>query len=209
MESIFLIFQVVVLVFSAVLHEVAHGFVAEQLGDPTARRMGRLTLNPLKHIDPFGSIILPLLLSLVPGGVVFGWAKPVPYDPRFLKRPERDAALIAAAGPATNLVLAAIFGIAVRVLSAQASLPNSLLYLGDLFSIIVIINVSLAVFNMVPLPPLDGSKVLFGFLPPAAQGMRHALERYGLFILIFFIAAGASYLGPIISALVRLFIGAW
>jgi Zn-dependent protease len=200
MSLLLIIFQIVVLVFSVVLHEVSHGYVAEQLGDPTARRLGRLTLNPLKHLDPFGSVILPLLLALLPGGIVFGWAKPVPYDPRNLRNPERGGAIIAAAGPLTNFILAAVFALVIRVL--QLPLPLEIL-----FGYIVYINVSLGIFNLVPIPPLDGSKVLFGFIPAFAPELRMMLERYGLFVLIFFIAMGAPFLGPIIGALVRFLIG--
>ena len=207
MSLLLIIFQIVVLVFSVVLHEVSHGYVAEQLGDPTARRLGRLTLNPLKHLDPFGSVILPLLLALMPGGIVFGWAKPVPYDPRNLKNPERGGALIAAAGPLTNLILAAVFAVAIRVLPLLPFSETLLAALATLFINIVIINASLAVFNLVPIPPLDGSKVLFGFIPAFAPELRMMLERYGLFVLIFFIAMGAPFLGPIIGALVRFLIG--
>jgi Zn-dependent protease len=207
MDPIFFVFQIVVLVFSVIIHEVSHGFVAERLGDPTARLLGRLTLNPLKHIDPFGSIILPLLLSLVPGGFVFGWAKPVPYNPMNLKRPVRDAALIAAAGPVSNLVIALIFGLLVR-LGVGVGIPgvSGALFV-NLAALIVLVNVSLAIFNLVPIPPLDGSKILAAFIPRAAAGAYAALERYGFFILIFYIAMGAPFIGPLISGLFMLLVG--
>lgn len=207
MDPIFFVFQLVVLVFSVIIHEVSHGFVAERLGDPTARLLGRLTLNPLKHIDPFGSIILPLLLSLVPGGFVFGWAKPVPYNPANLKRPVRDAALIAAAGPVSNLVIALIFGLLVR-LGVGVGIPgvSGALFI-NLAALIVLVNVSLAIFNLVPIPPLDGSKILAALIPRSMAGAYVALERYGFFILIFYIAAGAPFIGPLISGLFTLFVG--
>lgn len=114
--DLLIIFQLLALLFSVVIHEVAHGFAAEKLGDPTARQLGRLTLNPLKHIDPLGSVILPIGLYIVSGGsFVFGWAKPVPFDPRFLRRPVTDAAKIAIAGPASNLLIAVVFGILLRI----------------------------------------------------------------------------------------------
>jgi Zn-dependent protease len=199
MGTLFVVFQLIILVFSVIIHEVSHGFVAERLGDPTARLLGRLTLNPLKHIDPFGSVILPLLLSLVPGGFVFGWAKPVPYNPLNLKRPERDAALIAAAGPLSNLLIAVVFGVLVR-LGAALNLPGvSGALFANLAALVVLVNVSLAVFNLIPIPPLDGSKVLAALLPRAASGAWMSLERYGFFILVCYIALGAPLVGSLVS----------
>lgn len=197
-------FTIIVLIFSVVVHEVSHGFVAEHLGDPTARLAGRLTLNPLKHLDPFGSVILPLLLSLLPGGLVFGWAKPVPYNPMNLKRPERDGALIAAAGPTANLFIALVFGLAFRAMAVLPVLGGALELL---FAKIVIVNVMLAVFNLVPIPPLDGSKVLFGFLPPSTRGLQEWLERSGWLLLLFFIFFAIDIIAPVIRWLARLFLG--
>lgn len=200
-------FSVLVLVFSVVIHEVSHGVVAEKLGDPTARLAGRLTLNPLKHLDPFGSVILPLLLSLLPGGVVFGWAKPVPYDPRNLKRPVRDGALVAAAGPISNLLLALVFGLLFRFFTSGGAISA----MGELFPAllaqVVIVNVWLAIFNLVPIPPLDGSKVLFWFLPNSASELRAFLERYGFFILLFFIFFGIQLIVPVVFRVVSFFLG--
>lgn len=204
MNTALFIFQLIVLLFSVIIHEVAHGAVAERLGDPTARLLGRITLNPLKHIDPVGSILVPLFLSLIPGGVVFGWAKPVPYNPMNLKRPDRDGALIALAGPASNLILAAAFGAVVRLLSGVSGYAA----LADLAALIVLVNVSLAVFNLVPLPPLDGSKLLYAVLPASAAGFRQFLDRYSIFILIGFVWLGAQWLGPVVFAVFRLLAGA-
>lgn len=201
------VFSVIVLVFSVVIHEVSHGVVAERLGDPTARLAGRLTLNPLKHLDPFGSVILPLLLSLLPGGVIFGWAKPVPYDPRNLRHPGRDAALVAAAGPVSNLALALVFGLLFQFFSSGGGTSA----VGELFPAllaqVVIVNVWLAVFNLVPIPPLDGSKVLFWFLPQGAHEFRVLLERYGFFILLFFIFFGIQLVVPFILRIASFFLG--
>ncbi len=196
-----IVFQIIVLVFSVVVHEVSHGVVADRLGDPTARLAGRLTLNPLKHLDPFGSVILPLLLALLPGGVVFGWAKPVPYNPYQLKHPERDGALIAAAGPLSNLAVALVFGAAYRLLAPYSALA-------DLLAVVVVVNVALAVFNLVPIPPLDGSKVLFWFLPPSAAELKAWLERAGWLVLLFFIFFAIDLIAPVIRGLARLFLGA-
>ncbi len=206
MDSILFLFKLIVLVFSVVIHEISHGFVAERFGDPTARRAGRLTLNPIKHIDPFGSVILPLLMSLIPGGVVFGWAKPVPIDPRFFKHRDRDIAYVSAAGPLSNITLAFIFGILIRILAfvPQFAWSEPLI---ALFAIIVVTNVALAVFNLVPIPPLDGSGVLFAFLPRSMNGVREFLQRYGLFILLAFIFFGFDLISPFIFWLVHLFAG--
>ncbi|MFH1161852.1 MAG: site-2 protease family protein [Candidatus Jorgensenbacteria bacterium] len=197
-------FTIIVLIFSVVVHEVSHGFVAEHLGDPTARLAGRLTLNPLKHLDPFGSIILPLLLSLLPGGVIFGWAKPVPYNPLNLKRPERDGALIAAAGPTANLFIALVFGLAFRAMAVLPALGGALELL---FAKIVIVNVMLAVFNLVPIPPLDGSKVLFWFLPPGAVKFREWFERAGWLLLLLFIFFAIDLIVPVIRGLAGFLLG--
>ncbi len=201
-----LVFQLIVLLFSVVIHEVSHGFVAERLGDPTARLAGRLTLNPLKHLDPFGSVILPLLLSLVPGGIVFGWAKPVPYNPYNLKNPERGGALIAAAGPLSNIFLAVIFAVFFRVSNAFLGGMPLIAGLSNFFSTIVLINIVLAVFNLVPIPPLDGSKILFAVLPKTSLKLRIALERYGFLLVVIFIFFGFWLITPVISAIYHLLI---
>ena len=207
MNPVLFIFQIVVLVFSVIIHEISHGFVAEKFGDSTARRMGRLTLNPLKHIDPFGSIILPLLMALVPGGVVFGWAKPVPVNTTSLKNPERDMAYIAAAGPLSNLTLALVFAILYRVLSFFFLPTPYTMALGDFFSLISITNISLAIFNLVPIPPLDGSNVLFALLPRSAHAVRAFLTQYGFFLLLAFIFFGIEFISPIIFFVYKLFFG--
>lgn len=206
MEIIF-VFQLIVLIFSVVVHELSHGYVADYLGDNTARLAGRLTLNPLKHLDPFGSVILPLLLSLIPGGIVFGWAKPVPYNPFNLRRPERDGALIAAAGPLSNIAVAVVFGLLYRLLSSLSLPASSFLIFGNFLSVVVLINVMLAIFNLVPIPPLDGSKVLYAFLPAEAQGIKIFLERYGIFIVLLFIFFGLGFIAPIIFAAYRFLMG--
>jgi len=204
MGFLFSIFQFIVLIFSVVVHEVSHGFVAEKLGDPTARRMGRLTLNPIKHIDLFGSILLPLALLLpsffVKGynGPIFGWAKPVPYNPALLKHPKRDAALLALAGPVSNFVLAIIFAILFRFVGGSV---------GTLLAIIVITNVSLGLFNLFPIPPLDGSKILFYILPRSAYKVEAFLEQYGWYLLLFFIIFGVDLLTKPIVGITQLLLG--
>src|SRR3989338_2731694 len=150
-----LIFQLAVLIFSVIIHEVSHGYVAEYLGDPTARNAGRLTLNPIPHMSLFGMVIFPII-SYLAWGIPVGAAKPVPYNPNNLKNPRKGGALIAVAGPTSNLVIAVVFGVLVRITFAAGAFSP---FLGELFGIIVYINILLAVFNLVPIPPLDGSKV--------------------------------------------------
>jgi len=173
---------IAVLIISIVLHEMAHGYAANALGDPTARLQGRLSANPLVHLDPLGSVIIPALLFLSPGNFIFGWAKPVPYNPYNLNDQKWGEAKVAAAGPAVNVLLALIFGMIIRFADVL-SLSSSFV---DLASYIVYINILLACFNMIPFPPLDGSKILMAFLPFNAQQqyrqMIAAVERYGFFV---------------------------
>ena len=205
--TIILIFQFIVLIFSVMIHEISHGFVAERLGDNTARVAGRLTLNPLKHIDPFGSIILPLLLYIFNTSILFGWAKPVPYNPYNLKNPKTGGAIIALAGPVSNFFIAFIFGLLIRFgISSGNSLDDPLLIL---FQVIVYINILLGVFNLVPIPPLDGSKVLFGFLPSGliSPGVMRFFEQNGMIILVMFMFFGFKLIFPIMGFLFRVFTG--
>lgn len=200
------IFQLLVFLFSVMIHEIAHGYAAERLGDPTARNEGRLTLNPIKHIDPVGSIFLPLILVLSGSPIVFGWAKPVPYNPDMLKNPRTGAAKIAAAGPAANLVLAAAFGLILRLIPHTGYTDP---VIAQLFAIVIAVNILLAVFNLVPIPPLDGSKVLFAFLPNTRQGylIMRTLEQYGFLLLLVFIFFGMRLIMPIIDFLFGMLVG--
>ncbi len=201
-STTFLIFQLVVLIFSVMLHEISHGYIAEYLGDPTARLAGRLTLNPLKHLDFFGSFLLPVSLFLLSGGsFVFGWAKPVPYNPLYLKNPKTGAGVIAVAGPVSNLLVAAVFGGLLRLMSATGYPLDSAL--GFFFSFIIFINLLLAVFNLVPIPPLDGSKVLFALLPETESSFQLMafLERYGIILILVFIFFGFRLITPLINFL--------
>ncbi|HJP22704.1 MAG: site-2 protease family protein [Alphaproteobacteria bacterium] len=169
------------IVIAIVFHEVAHGYVAWRLGDDTAHRQGRITLNPLRHIDPFGTIILPLILALSVG-FPFGYAKPVPVNPGRLRHPRRDMVLVAAAGPATNVVLA----IAASLLLHGVNLlpPAAAQWLGQNLLNAILVNLILAIFNMLPLPPLDGGRVAVGLLPDALAYRLARLERFGFLILI-------------------------
>ncbi len=200
------IFQIAVLIFSVVLHEVSHGYMANWLGDPTARLAGRLTLNPISHVDPIGSVLLPLILKLTGSPFLIGYAKPVPYNPYNLPG-KYDEMLVAAAGPATNLLLAVVFGLAIRFGGSVMSEP-----LLQAFMIIVIINILLALFNMVPIPPLDGSKVLSGILPgPLARAydaFRYAFESLGILtgtLLLLFVFV--YVLGPAFFIAIRFIAG--
>lgn len=172
--------SIVILIFSVIIHEVAHGFMAEYLGDPTARLQGRLTLNPLKHIDPVGSILVPVITSMA--GFTFGWAKPVPFNPYNLRNRRKGEFLIALAGPLSNLILAIIFGIVIRLAVANQIISVAFI---EIASYIVIINIVLAIFNLIPLPPLDGSKLVLAWLPDQYGRLRMVLETSGpIFILL-------------------------
>ena len=166
-----------------ILHEVAHGYVAYLLGDPTAKRAGRLTLNPLKHIDPFGTIILPLILLVSSGGAFFfGYAKPVPFNPRNFKDERLGMLLTGIAGPATNVLLAIIFGLSLRLFPATG--PAWLATVFELVTFFAYANLALAFFNLVPIPPLDGSRVVQWILPDSLRDAYHGLERYGFVAII-------------------------
>ncbi len=205
--AIIIIFEFVVLLFSAILHEIAHGYEAERLGDPTARNAGRLTLNPIVHLDPFGSIIMPVLLYIASGGAFFfAAAKPVPYNPANLRNPRSGSAKIALAGPATNFLLALAFGVAIRALAPVPGVSGNFI---SLLTVIVFINLLLGVFNLVPIPPLDGSRVLFAALPqtPAVARAMYFLERWGLMFVLLFVFFGFQLIVPIINFLFGLFTG--
>jgi Zn-dependent protease len=184
-DIILSILSIVILMISVILHEVSHGYMADWLGDPTPRLHGRLTLNPLRHIDPVGSIVVPIITSLA--GFTFGWAKPVVYNPYNLKNKRRGEFLIAAAGPLSNLLIAVIFGTIIRFMAMSGLASSSFVAVA---SFIVLINVLLAVFNLIPLPPLDGSKLFLAFLPSQFGHVRLILERFGpifVVIIVFFL----------------------
>lgn len=191
------------MLFSVIIHEVSHGYAALALGDPTAQIEGRLTLNPLKHLDPFGSVILPLMLALLPGGLIFGWARPVPYNPYNLRNRRWGELWVAAAGPLSNIAIALVFGTLIRF-SPALGLPEAFV---EVSFFIVLINLVLAVFNLVPIPPLDGSKILFALLPEQYARFRETLERAGFLLVIVFIFFFWQFLTPVIAVLLNLFTG--
>jgi len=203
-----------VAVFAAIVfHEVSHGYVAYRLGDPTPKVRGRLTLNPLAHVDLIGTILVPLALVVMGSRFLFGWAKPVPINPNYFRKPFKGMLYVAIAGPVTNLTLALVIAGVGRL--TLGAIPNSLLFYGQTFGayllqaifyllgFFVIINVVLAVFNMIPIPPLDGSRVLTYFLPPEGKRIMLTLERYGFLILLALILLGG------VSGLLNLTSGLW
>jgi Zn-dependent protease len=203
MSAIDSIFYIVILIMSIVIHEVSHGFMAEHFGDPTARLRGRLTLNPLKHLELFGSIILPAVLILSHAGFVFGWAKPVPYNPDNLRNKKWGTIAVASAGILANFFIALVFGLIVRF-SGGFGLSANFYFIT---SAIVIVNLALGIFNLVPIPPLDGSKILFSLFPESVADKIFAFERYSLIFLLVFIVFFADYLYPILAFLFHLITG--
>lgn len=191
---------ITILFLSVIIHEVSHGYMADRLGDPTARLQGRLTLNPISHIDPIGSILVPIITSL--SGFAFGWAKPVPYNPYNLKNSRKGEFLIAAVGPLSNIVIAIIFGTIFRFTFDGFMTPFH-----EILRFIVLINIVLAIFNLVPIPPLDGSKLLFAFLPQQYGNLRMNLERYAPILVLFFIFFLWKYISPIVLPVYKIFTG--
>lgn len=189
---------------SIVIHEVSHGFAAESFGDNTARRAGRLTLNPISHLELFGSIVLPAILIITNAGFLFGWAKPVPFDPSNFRNRRAGTLAVASAGVAANFLIAIIFGLILRFVPMFWAAPANF-YL--ITSAIVIVNLALGVFNLVPIPPLDGSKILFSILPESMERYLDAMEQYAIIYLIVFIVFFAEFLSPIVAFLFRLITG--
>jgi Zn-dependent protease len=205
-----LILDLVVLVLALSFHEMSHAWAANRLGDPTAARLGRLTMNPIVHIDPLGTIVLPLLLALTHAGFLFGWAKPTPVNPNNFRHPRRDDALVAAAGPLSNLLLAVAGAALFRGILALGPQEGSLL--ADALSLaqaIVGLNVLLALFNLLPVPPLDGGALAVNLLPRSMEPLSDILRQYGflLFLLLVYSGFTGVVLQPISSFITRVLIG--
>ena len=196
---------VVPVVLGITVHEVAHGWIASKLGDKTAMMMGRLTLNPLKHVDPMGTILIPAMLLLMNAGFIFGYAKPVPITWQNLQQPKRDMALVAVAGPMANLLMAGIWALLIRVALMLGESGMALAYMGVAG---ITINAILMVLNMLPLPPLDGGRVLTGLLPGPWAYQFSRIEPYGFFILIGLLVTGVLglVLWPLISLVMKLLV---
>ena len=198
-------FSLVILLFSVIIHEVAHGYAALALGDRTAEYQGRLTLNPLRHIDMMGTIVFPLITLLLPGGLIFGWAKPVPFNPHNLRSKRWGEAIVAAAGPLSNVLIALIFGLFIR----YYLVPNELVLgpAGILSQIVVLVNITLAIFNLIPVPPLDGSKVISSVLPRQFMVIRQKVERFGFVGVLIFLVFIWQFFAPVIPFLFGIFTG--
>ncbi len=184
-----LVFQFVILIISVIFHEIAHGYVAARFGDPTARMAGRLTLNPIPHIDPIGSVLLPAVFLLTGSSVFIGWAKPVPVNSRYFKRPVVDMMWVALAGPLTNLTIAFVASLILKALYAGIPL-GAVSVVGIGLILTIQLNIVLAVFNLCPIPPLDGSRIIAPFLPEAWRHAMDKMEPYGILIVF-----GLAYLG--------------
>ena len=195
------IFYIAILIMSVVIHEISHGFMAEYFGDKTARHSGRLTLNPIPHLDLFGSIILPAVLILSNAGFLFGWAKPVPYNPDNLSNKRWGTLWVALAGVLANFSIAVIFGTIIRV--APYIFPEVVLSAGFyvITSTIVLINLALGIFNLIPIPPLDGSKILLAFLPEQISSFILEYEQYSFILLLIFIIYFSDRLYPLLEVL--------
>lgn len=195
-----LIGSIPIFIFAVIIHEVAHGWAAYRLGDPTAKYLGRLTLNPIPHIDPIGTVVLPILLMIMNSPVVFGWAKPVPINFLGLRNPKRDIIYVGLAGPLANIIFAFILAALFRLFPFM----HSPMLAGIVFSSIVV-NLFLAAFNLIPLPPLDGSRILFGLLPARLAVRYMSIEKYGFIILFILIWLGFIdwFVNPMVSILAR------
>jgi len=196
------IFQIIVLIASAIVHEYMHGWMAYRLGDSTAKDAGRLTFNPLAHLEFFGSFFLPLVMVVTNMPFVFGWAKPVPYNPYNLRDKKYGDAKVALAGPLGNLVIALFFGLFLRFF------PVVNITFTGLVSLIVYINLVLMIFNLVPLPPLDGSKILAAFLPDNIKAKYLNMERFGFILVILFVMLAGDTIMPIVNTLFKIIVGA-
>ena len=190
------IFSLLVLLYSVIIHEIAHGYAALWQGDRTAEYEGRLTMNPIPHIDMVGTIILPVISLMLPGSFLFGWAKPVPFNPYNLKNQRWGEAIVAVAGPLSNILLALVFGLFIRFYLV----PHGLLSgpTAEICAVITLVNITLAIFNLVPFPPLDGSKIISAVLPNGWMKVRRGIERFGFIGVIIFLIFIWQFFAPLI-----------
>jgi len=191
------------ILFAITLHEAAHGWVANKLGDPTAKKLGRITINPLKHIDPMGTIAVPLFLATI-SPFVMGWAKPVPVEPRYFKSPLLDMALVAVAGPVSNFFMACFWAMFIQLAAISLDQSSLQVFLVDMGNKGIIINIVLMVLNLLPIPPLDGGRVMAGILPPKLALPFMRLERFGMIIVLLLLVSGI--LGKIMWPVVQHFV---
>lgn len=208
MKLIVVVIQVALVMLSVIIHEVSHGLAALALGDETAKRAGRLTLNPFKHLDPIGSVALPVVMALL-GGPVFAYAKPVPYNPRNLKHLKRDEVLVAFAGPASNFIQALIAALAIRAMGSRVVLSP-----GAYWAVVVLyqyfwVNISLMLFNLIPLPPLDGSSIVSPLLSGAAREKYYQIHNYALPVLLVLLYVLPSLVGVDVIGLYINHVGGW
>lgn len=199
MQSLFFL---IALIFSVIIHEVSHGLSALALGDPTAKYAGRLTLNPIKHIDIMGSIVIPLICVLSQSGLIFGWAKPVPVNPYNLKYGKWGNVIVSFAGPFSNIIIALISGLTLRF--SVNSIPEAT---GTFLFVICLTNIVLALYNLIPISPLDGSHILFAFLPERFQHIKRAMESQGFLFAIIFALVLWKYFTPVIHWVLVLIVG--
>lgn len=191
------------ILFAITLHEAAHGWVANKLGDPTAKNLGRITINPIKHIDPVGTVVVPLFLAMV-SPFVLGWAKPVPIEPRYFKSPLLDMGLVAVAGPVSNFFMACFWAIFIQLVTMLLERSDLLVFLAEMGKNGIIINIVLMVLNLLPIPPLDGGRVVAGILPPNLAMPFMQLERFGMVIILLLLVSGI--LGKIMWPIVLYFV---
>jgi Zn-dependent protease len=194
MDTTTLIFSIIVLIFSVIIHEIAHGYVAEWQGDPTPRAQKRLTLNPIPHLDLMGSIIIPLLLVVSGAGFIIGWAKPVQFNPSYFRNKKWGPVLVALAGPLANIVVAILVSLVIRFVPLPIPVVTML-------GTVVYINLLLSIFNLIPIPPLDGHHVLFAVLPRSADRIKFFMTRYSLVLFLIVVVFLWKYIQPIVNFL--------